>query len=97
MPAIPLEVMDQANRYAKKAYRWYSRELERFWRREYGGGSLDNIIASHDIDYGDAHCFAGWAGNEVFRRAGLSSIEQHADIGYDPEDGMIIEPWRNSP
>ena len=92
MIEIPVVVMAEANLVARKAFLWRSREDERYWKQAYPDeGSLDKIIAYHDLDYGEAYDFASWAAKVVFRRHGFCCIEEVADIFWDDE--VIIDPY----
>jgi len=86
LPAIPDAVMAEAIKVARKAFRWHARGLERYWKSVHPERPLDKIIAYHDLDYGDSYCFASWAANVVFLRAGFAISDD--DIIYD---GDIIE------
>lgn len=79
LPNIPDEVMVEAELFAKKAFAWQARDLERYWRGCFGSRWREEYT-NRDMDYGDAYCFASWAAGEVFKRHGFNCLEEVCDI-----------------
>jgi len=84
------EVLARANLYARKAFNWMSRELERDWRREFGSRwETSDAYYNADQDYGEAYWFAQMAGLRVLESAGIT--EDKFEVYWD--DGLTIERY----
>ena len=85
MISITARDLAKANRFAKKAFEWMQRELERGWRREWGSRWVEELC-SRDDDYGDAFAFAEKAGAKVL------GIPSHlvAEVLWDGDE-LVLE------